>query len=167
MSLYNTNTLTAQTYESVNPTNSNPAPFTATGGDSNAGYRGPHAAPTQNNVMKGGYRYKNYTRKSKRTKGMNKSISSVLGMDVSYRGRNGGSKKRRSKSFSSRNRTVGMTLARGLSGGRRHRHRRRSCRTMKRRTGGMSAFPTSYSTPANIGGISAMAMPAPYGLNYS
>lgn len=177
MSLYNTNTLTAQSYDLVNPTNSNPAPFTATGGDSDTVYRGHHTAPTPQPAMKGGYSYKKPRRSSrprslKRTKKQQSisSVSSVIGMDVSYRGRSGGTKKRRASinSYPKRNRMVGMTLASGRTGGTRRRRRRESRRSGKRRlAGGMSAFPTSYSTPANIGGMSALANPAPYGLNYS
>ena len=161
MSLYNVNTLTAQSYDMVNPTNSNPQPFTDNSG---ATFRGPHDVPTPPNPMKGGYTYKKgrrslRSRNSKRTK-RNASVSSVLGMDVSYRGRSGGSKRRRRsasrRAFASKSRSVGMTLARGMAGGR----RRRSARRM---AGGLAEFPTGYSTPINLSHyLSALANPVPY-----
>jgi hypothetical protein len=147
MSLYNAgSTLTAQTYESVlpaNATSADPKPFTATGNDSDATFRGSHAAQNPPNPMKGGYTYKRNTRRSrsprshKRTKST--SVSSVLGMDVSYRGKMGG--KRRRSSRRTLHKSVGITLARGRSGG----SRRRSRRHRKRHLKGGDGFPVGYS----------------------
>jgi hypothetical protein len=155
MSLYSTTNLTSQTYEMVNPTNSDPKPFTAVGNDSDAVYRGPHTAPTPS-VMKGGYTYKKQSKKYRQTRRTKKSrkntsISSVLGMDVSYRGKAGRTNRRRSRRMMSRH--MGLTLSRGLTGGRRRRKIR----------GGVSPFPVGYSLggPMNPS-LNALANPPIY-----
>jgi hypothetical protein len=156
MSLYNTKDLTSHYYEMVNPTNSDSSPFTETGKYSDAIYRGAHTAQTPTNPMKGGYTYKNANRKSyptKRTKKSKKntSISSVLGMDVSYRGKAGRSKRRMSRRSMSR--YMGMTLSKGMAGGR-HRRKQR---------GGISPFPEGYSLGGHMNpNLNALANPPIY-----
>lgn len=157
MSLYKTTDITSTSYETLNmsnPTNSDPSPLTETGKYSDAVYRGPHVAPIP--TMKGGYTYKKNNRKSRSTRRTKKSskhtsISSVLGMDVSYRGKAGRSKRRKSRRMMSRH--MGMTLSRGISGGRRRRKQR----------GGVSPFPEGYSLggPMNPS-LNALANPPIY-----
>ena len=178
MSLYHLkDPLTATSYGGVNATNSNPPPMTATGEDSDAQYRGPHTVPTPPNPMKGGYQYER-KKSNKRGKHHRKTkkmyLPSIVGTTVSpFRANTGGKRKgRRCKSsrFSKRNRSMGMTLARGRSGG---SHRRGRSRRHKRRggMGGMNqGFPTGYATPAPLNpnlNLSAMANPPTYLPNYS
>jgi hypothetical protein len=163
------NALTATSYENVNATNSNPQPYTATGMDSDAQFRGPHTVPTPANPMKGGYLHKSNRRKHNR-KSKKTSLSSLFGTAFSpARANVGGKRRRKSSRFSKRYRSMGMTLARGRSGG---SHRRRSHR--RRRRGGMGGmnqgFPTGYATPAPLNpnlNLSAMANPPTYLPNYS
>lgn len=164
------NKITPQEYSMVNTTNSNPSPVTATGSDSDAVFRGSHAAATPANPMKGGYTYKKHGKRSHRTRMSKKSskrqtISSVLGMDVSYSSKAGGSKKRRRPRRRTMSRQFGMTLARGYAGGRR---RRRHSRSNRRLRGGLSShspagFPTGYSTGGPLNhNLSYLATPTPY-----
>jgi hypothetical protein len=156
MSLYNRNSLTDQIYEMVNPTNSDPAPFTATGGDSDAVFRGPHAATNPQNPMKGGYTYKKYNKKSRPTRRSKKSskpsITSLTGLDISYRGKAGRSRRKQMS------RHMGMTLARGYSGG-----RRRSRRHRRKMRGGIMEFPVGYALGGELNhNLSALANPPVY-----
>lgn len=165
MSLYNLNNpLTAPLYDVVNATNSNPPPLTATGMENDAQFRGAHtvATPPPPNTMKGGYiRKKKSAKATRRTK----TVASILGTSVSP--------------YRASNRSMGMTLARGMSGGRSRRrrshkrrpsHKRRRShkkrRSHKRRRGGMGGmnqgFPTGYGTPAPLNpNESYLATPPP------
>lgn len=175
MSLYNMKTpLTSTYYENVNATNSNPPPVTATGMDSDAQFRGPHAVSTPPNPIKGGYVHKSNRRRKHHKKTKKMSLASILGTSYSpYRASTGGKRRgrRRGKSlrFSSRNRSMGMTLARGRSGGS-HRTRRRHNRRMGGMGGMNQGFPTGYATPSPLNpnlNLSAMANPPTYLPNYS
>ncbi len=175
MSLYPLkNELTATSYALVNATNSDPSRFTATGPASDAEFRGGHTVPTPPNPMKGGYTHNKP--KGKNTRKTKKSLQSILETSASpFRASMGGKRRgrgRRGKSscFSKRNRSMGMTLARGRSGGTRRRRRSRR----HRRRGGMGGmnqgFPTGYATPAPLNpnlNLSALANPPTYMPNYS
>ncbi len=162
MSLYPINTLTGVSYSTVggnsyaNVDNSNPQPYTATGPDSDAQFRGANVAPTP---MKGGY---TYHRKGKRgklrsakkhhTKHQSQSISSVLGMDIHTRQKAGG------KSFRKKHKHYGMSL--GRSGGRNRKTRKHRRRRMR---GGVSPFPDGYSLGGHLNPmLSALANPPIY-----
>ncbi len=171
------NPLTATYFAPVNATNSNGPQMTATGGDSDAQYRGPHTVPTPPNPMKGGFvhgRHKSNKRYKIHRKSKKIYLPSIVGTTLSpYRANTGGKRKGRkgkSSRFSKRARSMGMTLARGRSGG---SHRRGRTRRHKRRggMGGMNqGFPTGYATPAPLNpnlNLSAMANPPTYLPNYS
>lgn len=144
------NPLTATAYGGVNPTNSNPPPFTST---EDASFRGGHTVVPPPNPMKGGYGYsfpKNTKRSKARGKGRKKMTSSswitlAPGLKFSSKTSRGGKgrKTHHRRRLSRQRRMSGMTLARGYAGGtqRRRRHRRR-------RGGNVgSSFPTGYGLP--------------------
>jgi hypothetical protein len=162
MSLYNTKTLTAQYYD--NPTNSNPPPFTSTGGDSDAVFRGPNAAPLPPNTMKGGYTYKRNAKKKsirsvKRYSGKSSSISSELGMNtIPTLQKMGGSRKKRRRTYKKHSRTIGMML--GRTGGASRKRRHKKGRHLR---GGVSPFPDGYSLGGPLNPmLSALANPPVY-----
>jgi hypothetical protein len=182
MSLFNKFPLTSIEYQQVNPTNSNPPPMTATGMASDAEFRGQHAVPTPPNPMKGGYLHKSPSsrrakysyKKNKHSKKPKSFVASMLGTNVSpLRASMGGNHRRKPFFLSPRQRNMGMTLARGRSGGSRRRGRKTRRRNNKRRRGGMGGmnqgFPTGYATPSPLNpnlNLSALANPPTYVPNY-
>lgn len=166
MSLYQLkNSLTATAYGGVNPTNSNPPPFTATKMDSDAEFRGQHTVPTPANPMKGGYGYhthKNKFRSRARGRGQGhgkskKWSASAFGITLApglkFSSSSGGRRRRGGRSSRrTRTRQSGMTLARGYAGGRSRRRRRRGGNTG-------AGFPTGYALPGGGSMNGALANP--------